>query len=202
MRNIILFIHSMIRTCNLNISHITRRNVFPNDVISLIIMFAIMNHPKVQSFRSLIPTSIICMNIPITCQYIGHQLSSVILPVFSAGVKNVNDIKPESIISQKNTIFCRHLITLFDIILGLDQQKMNKQQFLTNNFTSYKRMHSDFLDLKLHGKNAGAHVGGGFAAFKASKENEVKEIDDNEENIAIYFTDEEIIPVATLSHVN
>lgn len=94
-------------------------------------------------------------------------------------------VDQESIMSEDNASTCRQLIFLFHYILGLDQYKMPKQQPLTNNFTAYKRMHSDV-------SNKQNYKGGGFKAFAKNRGTQRKEHQ---------FTDKELLPISELNDV-
>ena len=101
--------------------------------------------------------------------------------------KNLNEIKQEFIISDDNASICRQLIYLFHYILCLDEYKMTKQQPLTNNFTAYKRMHSEFL-------NKQNYSGGGFNAFSSRDKSKSN-------NISEQLTSKELLPIDDLTNV-
>eukprot|EP01084_Bolivina_argentea_P304788 526474_1 len=154
-----LIISYFIRNSNVNVFELCPQKFFPNDIKAMIISFYSYEHPKIATFRILVSTAILCRSIVNFCNYIGCMLSKKLLFQNVITINKNNEINQQIIISSANASICRQLIFLFHYILCLDQYKMPKQQPLTNNFTAYKRMHSQF-------KNKQNYSGGGFASFK------------------------------------
>jgi len=192
--NVELIISSFIRCSSLNVnSFICPQNFFPNDLKSMIISFYSLEHLKLLSFRLLLGSSILCKSILTLCKYIGTMLSEKLLFqsfINRKNINNANQINQQLIISDENASICRQLIFLFHYILCLDQYKMPKQQPLTNNFTAYKRMHSELLNKQNYG-------GGGFASFQ----NKNKINNNKQQNIAHSLTEKELIPIHQLTNI-
>merc|ERR1712130_1054187 len=188
--NVELIISSFIRCSSLNVnSFICPQNFFPNDLKSMIISFYSLEHLKLLSFRLLLGSSILCKSILTLCKYIGTMLSEKLLFqsfINRKNINNANQINQQLIISDENASICRQLIFLFHYILCLDQYKMPKQQPLTNNFTAYKRMHSDVA-------NKQKYKGGGFSSFAKSKGAAQPQ--------GHPFTDKELLPIAELNNI-
>mmetsp|Transcript_47926 Transcript_47926/g.79487 ORF Transcript_47926/g.79487 Transcript_47926/m.79487 type:complete len:547 (-) Transcript_47926:81-1721(-) len=205
-----LIIASLIRVSGVPAQEFTAaQQFFPNDIKSMIISFYSREHPKLLAFRVLIDTATLCKHILNLCGYIGAMLSRKLL--FQGKLKPMSDLQEEqrdlkeqqqqdvgaavidqqSIMNDENATICRQLIFLFHYVLCLDQYKMPKQQPLTNNFTAYKRMHSDFA-------NKNGFGGGGFASFKrqdSAAPAETNEWADND------LTDKELIPLNEMNTI-
>eukprot|EP00484_Ammonia_sp_Unknown_P031093 CAMPEP_0197029166 /NCGR_PEP_ID=MMETSP1384-20130603/8664_1 /TAXON_ID=29189 /ORGANISM="Ammonia sp." /LENGTH=496 /DNA_ID=CAMNT_0042458277 /DNA_START=18 /DNA_END=1508 /DNA_ORIENTATION=+ len=182
-----LIISFFIRDCHLNVKQLCPQKFFPNDIKAMMISFYSHQHPKVQAFRVLVSTATLCRNTLNLCQYLGVMLSRKLL--FQDKLNDIQHINQQSIITQENAAICRQLIFLFHYILALDQYKMPKQQPLTNNFTAYKRMHSDFVNRQSYG-------GGGFASFKNKSGNQGKD-ELSEHNL----TEKELLPIDELTNI-
>eukprot|EP01084_Bolivina_argentea_P234702 395107_1 len=159
-----LIVSHFIRISSLDVHQLCRQRFFPNDVKCLIISFYSCHDPKLLSFIAMVGTAVLCRSVLNLCQYIGAMLSSKLCFqsfVRANNISNIDDISQSLIICDENASVCRQLIFLFHYVLCLDQYKMPKQQPLTNNFTAYKRMHSDFT-------NKRNYAGGGFASFNSA----------------------------------
>merc|ERR1719361_499368 len=171
-----------IRSSGVDVTSLCRRGFFPNDLKAVIISFYSLEPPKLASFRTLIPTAVLCQSTVNLTEYIGVMMTQKLL---FQGVE-LDKVDQESIMSEDNASICRQLIFLFHYILGLDQYKMPKQQPLTNNFTAYKRMHSEV-------GNAQKYKGGGFSSFAKNRAAPTKQ--------QRQFTDKELLPISQLNDI-
>ena len=186
--NMELIISYFIGKSGLDVIRLCPQKFFPNDIKSMIISFYSFEHPKLNSFRVIIPTAILCKCTLNLCNYIGIMLSKKLLFQDKIRQSQNKQINQQSIISDENASICRQLIFLFHYILCLDQYKMPKQQPLTNNFTAYKRQHNDFVNKQNNFR------GGGFASFKNK--------DDSKQNILTHnLTEKELLPIDSLTNV-
>merc|ERR1712228_414877 len=178
------FIHS----CSLNMGQLCPQKFFPNDIKAMIISFYSVEHPKLASFRVIVPTATLCQKTLNLCNYIGTMLSNKLLFqsfVNELNLVNAHQINQQLIICDDNASQCRQLIFLFHYILCLDQYKMPNQQPLTNNFTAYKRMHSQFA-------NTTNFSGGGFGSFQKKE---------NKDEMHHSLTDKELLPIEEITNI-
>ena len=68
-----------IRDCGVNVVSLCRRGFFPNDLKAVIISFFSVEPPKMASFRTLIPTAILCQSTLNLTEYIGTMMAQKLL---------------------------------------------------------------------------------------------------------------------------
>lgn len=74
-----LILSHFVRSCSLNVAQLCPQKFFPNDIKSMIISFYSVEHPKLASFRVIVPTAKLCKYTMNSCNYIGTMLSKKLL---------------------------------------------------------------------------------------------------------------------------